>query len=110
MMQSASPPLSIETAMDKLLRRKKKTVTPDEKMQIEQVAEKMIRAATMNDVRQYDTAYHRLAAAVKRAPAKYKVAAYKKAAPKKAWGVKKTAAKRVGRKKAAPKKSVATKR
>lgn len=100
---------SIEKVMDRLFRGRKKTVTTKEKRQIELVAERMIQAATMDDIRRYDPAYHRLTVAVRSAPAK-KAAACKNAIPKKAWAVRKSAAKRVGVKQAAPKKLAAKKR
>ena len=99
----------IETAMNKLLRRKRKAVTPEEKKQIEQVAEKMIQAATMDDVRKYDPAYHRLTIAAERVPAR-KAAACKKAATKRVSVTKRSVAKRVGVKNAAPRISTAKKR
>jgi hypothetical protein len=67
----------IEMAMEKLLRRKKKNVTPEDKRQIRKTAERMIHAATMDDVRRYDQGYQQLAAAIQRTPTK-KAAVHKK--------------------------------
>jgi hypothetical protein len=81
--------------------RKKKQLTAAEEAQVQKTAEKMIRAATMDDVRRYSPAYQSVSSAVKKEAAKR--TAQRKAAPKKA-AVKKSAAKRSPAKKGATKK------
>ena len=80
------------TACLKKLFRRKKTITAEEKKQIEKTAEKMIQAATWDDVLRFDPKYHTISR---------RTGAAKKAAPKKRIAFKKAAPKRVTAKKAA---------
>ena len=65
---------TLTLCMSKLLsRRKKAAVTPQEKKQIEHAAEKMIQAASMEDVRQFSPEYQRITGAAKKGSAAKKV-------------------------------------
>jgi hypothetical protein len=83
---------TIKACLEKLFRRKKKNITAEEKKQIEKTAEKMIQAATWDDVLRFDPKYQAISGARRRGAAK-------KAAPKRRLAFKKAAPKRVAVKK-----------
>jgi hypothetical protein len=91
---------TLKACLEKLFKRKKKSISVEEQKQIDKTAEKMIQAATWDDVLRFDTKYqtitHRSGAAKKAAPKKR--VAFKKAAPKRV-SVKKTAGTRSATKK-----------
>jgi hypothetical protein len=93
---------TLTLCMTKLLRRRKKeAVTPLEKKQIESAAEKMIQAASMEDVRHFSPAYQRIAGAAKKGSAAKKVS---RKVTIKCGSVKATPQKRVPEKRAITKK------
>ena len=69
---------ALTACLTKLLRSRKGKITTQDAEHIEKTADRMIQAATMDDVRLYSPAYHSVSRAVSK-----KSAAYKKAAPKK---------------------------
>jgi hypothetical protein len=90
----------IQKGMEKLARRKKDRLTPEDKQQIEKTTEKMIHAATMDDVRKYSPKYRTISAAAKKRVA-FKRSAGRKTAMKSSG--KKSASKRATKKSASHK-------
>src|SRR4051812_4767603 len=82
---------TIKACLEKLFRRKKKTITAEDQKQIDKTAEKMIQAATWEDVLRFDPKYQGITAT---RPHRAKGGAAKKAAPKKRVAFKKAAPKR----------------